>query len=313
VTSTTDTTGHPDVTEISDLTEGLLTPDRSTAVRRHLESCDLCADVHASLEEIRGLLGDLPGPSRMPDDVADRIDAALAAEALLNATAAKDSDAPAPAGVHEPTDVFATDTEGTTDPDAVGVSRETPPTTDRPSGRLHATTGPGRKDRLERRRGNRRRTAVLGAVFAAAALGLGSVLVSSLTDDGSPDTAAHQTAAPDTFSASKLKTRVTDLLASSGGSRSPSSMGIQGEPENRTPKILRQPTVPPCVQKGIGRSEGALATETGTYQGKDAVLVVLPDATDSTRVDAYIVDTACVDHPSSGPAKVLLKTSYVRR
>jgi len=43
------------------------------------------------------------------------------------------------------------------------------------------------------------------------------------------------------------------------------------------------------------------------------VLVVLPDATDSTRVDAYIVDTACVDHPSSGPAAVLLKTSYVRR
>ncbi|MFG2573559.1 anti-sigma factor family protein [Streptomyces sp. NPDC048481] len=314
MTSTTDTTGHPDVTEISDLTEGLLTPDRSTAVRRHLESCDLCADVHASLEEIRGLLGDLPGPSRMPDDVSHRIDAALAAEALLNATAAEDSDnAPAPAGVHEPADVFAAATEGTTAPDAAGVSRETPPTTDRPSGRPRATTGPGRKDRPGRRRGNRRRAAVLGAVFAAAALGLGSVLVSSLTGGGTPDTATHQTAAPDTFSASKLKTRVTDLLAASGGSRSPSSMGIQGEPENRTPKILRQPTVPPCVQKGIGRSEGALATETGRYQGKDVVLVVLPDATDSTRVDAYIVDTACVDHPSSGPARVLLKTSYVRR
>ncbi|MGW2616031.1 anti-sigma factor family protein [Streptomyces sp. NPDC001500] len=308
MTSTTDTTGHPDVAEISDLTEGLLTPDRSAAVRRHLDSCELCADVHASLEEIRGLLGDLPSPPRMPDDVAHRIDAALAAEALLNATAPDSESAHGTAAAH------AADTDESPGLEAVGVSRETPPTTDRPSGRPRATTtGPGRKDRQNRKRGNRRRVAVLGAVFTAAALGLGSVLVSSLTGGGGTSgSAAHQSTAPDTFSASNLETRVTDLLAKGGGSHAASSMGISGRPESQTPKILRQPTVPPCVQKGIGRDEGALATEPGTYKGTDAVLVVLPDATDSKRVDAYIVDTTCVDHPSSGPARVLLTTSYVR-
>ncbi|GAA3226948.1 hypothetical protein GCM10020256_37830 [Streptomyces thermocoprophilus] len=88
MTSTTDTAGHPDVTEISDFAEGLLPPSRTADLRRHLDACDLCADVHSSLEEIRGLLGTLPGPPKMPDDVAQRIDAALAAEALLDARTA---------------------------------------------------------------------------------------------------------------------------------------------------------------------------------------------------------------------------------
>ncbi|MFD8804041.1 anti-sigma factor family protein [Streptomyces sp. NPDC059597] len=81
MTSSTDTAGHPDVTELSDLAEGILAPTRSADVRRHLEGCEPCADMQASLEEIRTLLGSVPEPSPMPQDVADRIDAALAAEA----------------------------------------------------------------------------------------------------------------------------------------------------------------------------------------------------------------------------------------
>ncbi|MET8165273.1 hypothetical protein ABZT34_13635 [Streptomyces sp. NPDC005329] len=303
MTSTTDTTGHPDVAEISDLTEGLLAPPRSADVRRHLDACELCADVHASLEEIRGLLGTLPGPPRMPDDVAHRIDAALAAEALLNATAPENADASPMVGV------------GTTDVDALHVSRETTTATDRPAGRAHAPTGPGRKDR---KRGGRRKIAVLGAVLTAAALGLGSVLVSSLTDGGGPSSSAHQSTAPDTFSASGLEGQVTDLLAKAADSRGAHSLGIQGQsdaasPGVESPKILRQPVVPSCVQQGIGRSDVALATEEGTYQGTAALLVVLPHASDTTRIDAYVVDKTCVDHPASSPAKVLLTNSYTRR
>ncbi|QJT02767.1 hypothetical protein G9272_22720 [Streptomyces asoensis] len=302
MTSTTDTTGHPDVAEISDLTEGLLAPSRSADVRRHLDACELCADVHTSLEEIRGLLGTLPGPPRMPDDVTHRIDAALAAEALLNATAPENAGASSAIGVV------------TTDADALHVSRET--ATDRPAGRARATTtGPGRKDR---KRGGRRKIAVLGAVLTVAALGLGSVLVSSLTDGGGPGTSTHQSTGPDTFSASGLEGQVTDLLAKAADSRGSHSLGIQGtsdaaSPGDESPKILRQPVVPPCVQQGIGRSDAALAIEEGTYQGTDALLVVLPDASDSTRIDAYIMDKTCVDHPASSPAKVLLTNSYTRR
>ncbi|MFF9493410.1 anti-sigma factor family protein [Streptomyces flaveolus] len=291
--------GHPDVAEISDLAEGLLPPSRTTNVRRHLETCDLCADVYASLEEIQGLLGTLPGPQRMPDDVAGRIDAALAAEAQLSATAPAVSAAPA-----------ADEDESR---DATPVSRETS-ATDRPSGRARtSTTGPGRKDR---RRIGRRRIAVLGAVAAAAALGIGSVIVSSVTGGSPPDDTAHgqQTAPVDTFSETKLQKQVTDLIGDGQGTRSgprtPHSFGTESETENH---VLTQPTVvPECVQKAIGRDDAALATEEGVYKGKEALLVVLPDTLNDSRVTAYIVDSACVYQPAVGKAAVLLKHSYTR-
>ncbi|WP_408050915.1 anti-sigma factor family protein [Streptomyces sp. HO565] len=291
--------GHPDVAEISDLAEGLLPPSRTTDVRRHLETCDLCADVYASLEEIQGLLGTLPGPQRMPDDVAGRIDAALAAEAQLSATAPALSAAPA-----------ADEDESR---DATHVSRETS-ATDRPSGRARtSTTGPGRKDG---RRIGRRRIAVLGAVAAAAALGIGSVIVSSVTGGSPPDDTAHgqQTAPVDTFSETKLQKQVTDLIGDGQGTRSgprtPHSFGTESETENH---VLTQPTVvPECVQKAIGRDDAALATEEGVYKGKEALLVVLPDTLNDSRVTAYIVDSSCVDQPAVGKATVLLKHSYTR-
>jgi anti-sigma factor RsiW len=313
VTSTTDTAGHPDVAEISDLAEGILPPSRTADVRRHLDECELCADVYASLEEIRGLLGTLPGPPRMPGDVAGRIDAALAAEALLTSRAPESTDGPALVGASRSLadgDSGAADGDGTTH-----VSRETTTPADRPAGRAHSsTTGPGRKGR---KRVGRRRMAVLGAVFTAAALGFGSVLVSSLNDGNPGDTArGQQSAAADTFAKEKLEKQVTDLLAQNGpaesGSRPPHSFGTETDSGGYSPRALQQPTVPDCVREGIGRSDEALATEKGIYKGTQALLVVMPDASDATRVDAYIVDATCVARPSSGTAKVLLKQSYER-
>lgn len=123
MTSTADTTQHPDVSEISDLTEGVLSPPRTADVRRHVDSCELCSDVQASLEEIRSLLGSMPAPQTMPIDIADRIDAALADEARAVST--------------------ASDVE-------TDVSRETEHAAtvqdlaDRPAGHSRAATGPGR-------------------------------------------------------------------------------------------------------------------------------------------------------------------------
>ncbi|MER6344824.1 hypothetical protein ACWC10_12795 [Streptomyces sp. NPDC001595] len=325
MTSTTDTAGHPDVTEISDLTEGLLPPSRSTDLRRHLEACELCADVHASLEEIRGLLGTLPGPPRMPAEIAGRIDAALAAEALLNASAPEDSrELTASDETEEPESQASPVDSPAGSPVAkdgsARVSRETSkasPTADRPAGRARSSsTGPGRK---ERTRGNRRRTAVLGAVLSAAALGLGGVLWTSLTGTPSGTSAQDQVAtAADTFSEGRLETQVADLLADKesprSGSRAP-EWGVESAPNSASPRTFRQqPTVdvPACVQQGIGRDEAALATEQGIFQGTKALLVVLPDASDSSRVTAYIVDSTCVGQASPAKAKVLLEHSYTR-
>ncbi|ALV34684.1 hypothetical protein [Streptomyces sp. CdTB01] len=306
MTSTTDMAGHPDVAEISDLTEGLLPPSRTADIRQHLDECELCTDVYVSLEEIRGLLGTLPGPTRMPADVAGRIDAALAAEALLNATAPEAQDFTSPAtAAHANTGVD----------ESAHVSRETSVAADRPSGHARSSsTGPGRKDR---KRGGRRRIAVLGGVFGVAALGLGTVLVATF-DDGKPSgESGRQTTAADTFSDKKLGRQVSDLLSkgsdSGRGSVAPHhSVGVQGGPSIMSPKLDRSLAVPPCVLKGIGRNDAALATEKGVYKGADVLLVVLSDPSDSNKVDAYLVETSCVAHPSSAKAKVLLTHSYAK-
>lgn len=302
MTPTTDTTGHPDVTELSDLTEGLLPPSRTAEVRRHLDECELCANTHTSLTEIQGLLGTLPGPAHMPDDVARRIDAALAAEAAAS---------------------FSRDASGESGP--AHVSRETAAETDRtidravdrPAGRSFAQAGPGRKERKERKPGGRRRKAVVGTVLTAALLGGGALLLSSLTGHDS----THTTTAADTFVKGHLKGQVTELLAkrqgTGRGSDTRKPWSVQSETDQpgtgNSPKTMIQPSVavPGCIREGIHRGNAdVLAAKKGTYDSREAYLVVLPAASGTTRVTAYIVDASCQKEQT--PGKVLLTESYDR-
>ncbi|MFM9694837.1 anti-sigma factor family protein [Streptomyces europaeiscabiei] len=300
MTSTTDTAEHPEVAEISDLSEGLLPPSRTTDVRQHLDECPLCADVYASLEEIRGLLGTLPGPPRMPDDVAGRIDAALAAEALLSATAPERETA------EEPAAADASRAAGSED--AAHVSRETSPVVGRPAGRPRASTGPGRTGR---RRPNRR-TTVIGAAFAIAALGFGAVLVQSI-GDGDGSTSKDPAVAPTAFSGVRLEKRVEALLDDAETQSSPGRdpFGTAASPDKSRNTVFRA-DVPVCIAKGIGDVTGAIASEPGTYRGADAYLVLLPDRSDDSRVTAYVVDASCLDKASEPAGDILVKQSYAR-
>ncbi|MFJ4800198.1 anti-sigma factor family protein [Streptomyces murinus] len=301
MTSTTDTAGHPDVTVISDLAEGLLPPERGTDVRRHLGGCELCADVYASLEEIRGLLGSAQAPEPMPVDVAQRIDAALAAEALLT----------------------------TSGPDSTGhVSRETSapiehaapaPTdrpADRPAGRAGAATGPGRKKNGP---GRRRRAFVLGGVLTAAVLGAGALVLQSLGGGTSSTTAKGKpSASASAFSGSSVQNQVRDLLATKkspqreDGQRPRSGQNTPQTGESANTLLQPQVAVPECVRRAVPRGGQALAAKTGTYAGKSAYLVVLPDPQDSARVTAYVVDAACVGQQPVSAGKVLLKQPVAR-
>ncbi|MFJ2216514.1 hypothetical protein ACIQVO_34425 [Streptomyces sp. NPDC101062] len=333
MTSTTDTAQHPDVSEISDLAEGLLPPARSADLRQHLDGCVLCADVHDSLEEIRGLLGTLPGPARMPADVAGRIDAALAAEALLDATTPDDSTASAePADSADVSRETSPPSEPPSEPQSEPRSTPRSPAAtsavttdtvraDRPAGRPKAATGPGRGGPSRLRR---RRTAVLGAVFGTALVGMGVLLLPSLhsSDSGEASKTASSAAGDsDLFSETRLQDRVDTLLASGAdaGTESetkagrPRSMeGDRGGASN-SPLLTPAPAVPACIQRGIGSTLSALAAERGTYQGSDAYLVVLPHSGDSTRVQAYVVDATCVKSAPSTDGTVLLTHSYLRR
>ncbi|WKX71506.1 hypothetical protein [Streptomyces sp. XD-27] len=320
MTSTTDTDEHPEVSEISALADGLLPPDRTADLRRHLQVCDLCADVRTSLDEIRSLLGTLPGPARMPDDVAGRIDAALAAEALLDSTSAPDR--------HDVSRETPAATSG-------GVSRETSRPSeeteraaagapaDRPAGRPRATTGPGRRTpRPGGRRGRSRRwpQVLLGTACAAAVLGMGTWLIQS-SDSGPGDdrTGVHadSTVAPRTESASLsaagLESRVHQILTHQGG-RHPEQPSREVTAKN-SPDTLRADDVrvPSCVQAGTGRSEAPLAAQEETYDGTAAYLVVLPHPADASRVDAFVIDAACTTADPPSPGAILANRTYDRR
>ncbi|MCQ4081802.1 hypothetical protein NGB36_14585 [Streptomyces sp. RB6PN25] len=291
MTSTADTgeytEGHPEAAEISALTEGILPADRSAALRNHLASCGLCTDVRDSLDVIRGLLGTFPGPMRIPDDVAGRIDAALAAEALIGATAPG---------------IPAAETGG------ARVSRET---STRPTGHATAPTGPGRP---RRRRWTR---VVLATVCAAAALGVGSVYVQSLvSSNGIPHISATGTApVPGTFSGTALATRVHELIAAAGPSNGPKG-GVR--PENTpmstagTSTHTGSSSVPPCVLNGTGRTDQPLGSTRGTYDGRAAYLLVLPHPSDPSRVDAFVVDASCASAAASAPGHVMARATYTR-
>ncbi|MFH9658186.1 anti-sigma factor family protein [Streptomyces sp. NPDC017248] len=308
MTTTADTAGHPDVAEISDLTEGLLPPDRDRRVRSHLATCAACADVCASLEEIRDLLGCVPEPERMPDDVAARLDAALAAEA-----------APA-AGAEDPAVYRAAHPEAvsTEDPTAP-VSRETSPLPDRPAGRSRAATGPGRKDS---RQGRRRGRFVFGAVLTAAVLGAGGLVVSSLHDNsGQPSAQGTPTASAGTFSGDSVQNQVRSLLTTGKtlpqGSDRPGQRaegGTDSPDSTEGPSTLVQTAVPvpDCVRQALHQSTDVLGAKTGTYAGKAAYLVVVADAQDSRRITAYVVDAACVRRQTPPAGTVLLKQSLAR-
>jgi hypothetical protein len=257
--------------------------------------------VYASLEEIRSLLGTLPGPPRMPDDVAGRIDAALAAESLLNATAPDQEAAaePAAADVSRPT----RGEEAT-----AHVSRETLPTVDRPAGHPRASTGPGRTNK----RRPKRRTTVIGAVFAIAALGFGTVIVQSGGDRDGPARETSTTASS-TFSGVTLEKRVEALLGETKTESSPGkeAFGTAATPDKSRNTVFKT-EVPVCIAKGIGDVTGAIASEPGTYRGADAYLVLMPDRADDSRVTAYVVDASCLDKAPESVGDVFLKQSYPR-
>ncbi|RLV01426.1 hypothetical protein CTZ27_13085 [Streptomyces griseocarneus] len=346
MTSTTGTDEHPEVTEISALAEGALSPSRSADLREHLADCELCEEVRTSLDEIRTLLGTLPGPSRMPEDVAGRIDAALAAEALLDATAARSLDASDNEGSLVSRETAAPHSESVSRETAArpseGVSRETatlPPedvsretaeapdgrtmlparvsretSVRRPTSRPSAATGPGRRrpspGKARPRPSRLWPKALLGAACAAAALGVGVTLLLP-GDSGKQDRpqAVHESQSPDVLASGDLKTRVHELLATS--SRTTQFQGKHSESSDAPMRDFGA-TAPSCVQQGIGRSDQILASQQDGYKGVPAYLVVLPHPSDTKLVDAYVVSSACVEAAPPAPGEVLLHRTLPR-
>ncbi|MBW1601760.1 hypothetical protein JJV70_06460 [Streptomyces sp. JJ66] len=309
--------GHPEVEEISALDEGLLTSDRAGQLRHHLDVCPLCADVLSALEEMRGTLGTLPDMPRMPDDVAERIDAALAAQALMGSAAqAGDPDVPHP---------------GTATPEArppadqpAHVSRETR----RPAGAPAAKTGPGRgtPSTGRRSRGRQRRAARWGVTGVLAAAVAGALVIPVLLS-ADPERPPVVTEAEASRTAG-LEERVHQLLTRAAAAE-PTAPGhpegqqkAQGEPEAHNAPDAPFTTetapgatsvVPSCVQQATGRTETPIAAAEESYEGTASYLVLLPHHGDKGKVDAYVIDASCVDDAPDAPGERLASLTVERR
>ncbi|NGO71074.1 hypothetical protein [Streptomyces boncukensis] len=324
---------HPEVAEISALGEGLLSVERQSAIRTHLSECGLCQDVRTSLDEIRDVLGTLPGPARMPEDIAGRIDAALAAEALLDATA------PGEPVSREPV------SRETANPDSgAAVSRETaapapaevptaPDSDSDPNPNPDST--PDSTPDAPRAVPRRWRSLTLAAAAAFAVLGIGGIAFQALTASGSDGTGnAAATDETDNGQASrgagplsddkKLKHRVQSLLAQhTSADSSPSAPG--GGPDLKAERTgpsgspslestATAPPVPPCVLAGLQRTETPLAIDPDTtYRARPVYLIVLPHrGGDPAQVDVYALDSSCTSTDPSGSAHVVLERTYPR-
>lgn len=306
MSGTTGTIRHPDVSEISDLTEGLLSPSRTAEIRRHLGDCALCADVRASLEEIRSLLGTLPGPARMPADIMrpHRRGPRRGGPSRLHPAAGPGRPGrPAP---HAGPRCFTWN--------APSHRWEVPParrSPDRPNRPRAAPRSP--PDRRPRRSRRCRR------------LRPGHLPVRRLRGHARP--------------ANRRQRRGIRLRGTAVRRRGPRRLHRAGSPGQRQAAHRGRPG---CQERSRGAEQHPRTGEhrprgqagsafrprlrpaghrtvrhpargrTRQLPGHPVYLLVLPHPADSTRVDAYLVDTACERTGSADPGKVLLTSTYPR-
>ncbi|MDH6127660.1 hypothetical protein [Kitasatospora sp. GP82] len=286
---------HPDIDLLADLAEDLVAPDEVPALQRHLADCPDCAETYSALAEVRDLLGAAEAPP-LPADVAERIDAALAAEA---------------AGLRTPTPRVTQSEELSGPPapsrsaPAAARSLSAPPRRPAsgtgPDAPAAPGAGPGRSGR--RRRGR----LLLGAAAVIAVLGLGGLLVQQNQQtgraDGASAAATHQAAdrqhpavAPGipVFQDDQLADQVHQLMAAQATPKAPSA-AAQPEGAN-TPELSgRLPAaVPDCLSSATGHStDTPLAVSHGRYGSAEVTALVYPLPDRPGSLDVYLVTPSC--------------------
>ncbi len=81
--NTADLSPHLDLDTLADLAEGLLDEDQAASAGEHLASCSSCRERSAELADVSRILAEAPMPP-LPPELAQRLDAAIAAEVAAN-------------------------------------------------------------------------------------------------------------------------------------------------------------------------------------------------------------------------------------
>lgn len=272
---------HPSAETVSDLVEGLLQPEDAATVEAHLAGCAECHDLRDALSDVRALLGDLPSP-RIPADVADRLDAALAGSPALSR-----------------------------EPDEDGPARS-----DGPSLQSSAPV-----DLTARRKRRRVLTGVGAAAASLVLVVLGGLVVlqgvqpASQGESGAvqetrsaPESAAKRTQgespqslyAPDApeyvtssgtaYSARSLAAQVERLLAD----RLRRDSAFAARPPKPVAGFVLPRNLESCLAGLAPAGPRPLVVDLGSYAGKPAAVVVLPR--DRDEVDAWVVGPGCDVH-----------------
>ncbi|MFC1431242.1 hypothetical protein ACEZDB_11340 [Streptacidiphilus sp. N1-3] len=306
-----DSSGHPPVETIAEDLEALLPPEDAALLHAHVADCRDCRDTRAALEEIRSLLGQTATPV-LPAEIGIRIDAALAAEALL-ATAPGPAD---PAGADRPAAPAADRTDRTDDRagDAPGKPRSA---SSAPTGPLRPPRGPGRARRWRRAALGVAALAVVGLISTAVlqsgngGMKAGSGSAKSVAGAGAANPRTDG-AALVVFSDASLDEQIQQLLPDGAGS---TALQPQAHPQTDGGVSTGAPA---CVLAAVGRTgETPLASTRGSYRGTAVFAVVYTSPVDPLhKVDAYLVSASCADrgaHASDGAPGSAGATVLVRR
>jgi hypothetical protein len=279
------TVSHLDLDRLADLLAG----EGSDADVEHVAGCAGCAgrldELEAAEVEVAAVLAALPPPA-LPADLAQRIDAAVAAEPALPPQSA----APGPRG------------DGDADPDA------NPDGADRAAGSRTVTPFPSvagqRAGRGAGRRARRRAPLAAAAVLLVAAGAVGGVLVLRGSGRDTTTSASSVGGTGDTATAPRVPTSATgrDYAASGAlASALPALLSAPAAAPAAAPKAaagadplarLHDPPQLSACLSAIG-TEAPVALDYASYGGQPALVVVLPGRNAPTKVDVFVVGADC--------------------
>lgn len=263
---------HPDLDTLADAAEGLLEPGQAAQVSEHVATCATCADQIASLEHVRTMLRELP-ELPMPPEVATRLEATLAAARLQV-------------------------------PVAVGASHEAASTAPGPA---HAS-GTVLPMAAGRRHSRRWSLTVAGSVAASVVVLVAVAVSLHGTNTGDRTTAASGTServsgtqlptvthSGRTYTQANLATAVPELLGPAAdlsmSATAPKAPAVAGGSTAQTMSDAAADPLTACVNS-LDPGTTPLAIDIGTFDGKPATVIVLPDV-DGSRVDVWVMDSPC--------------------
>jgi hypothetical protein len=273
--SSTSGSTHVDPEVLADLQEGLLDPAAAAAAEGHLAGCAACRGQLAGLEQVRHRLAAADPVGPLPDDLAERLDQALAVAA--------------------------------TEPDSTAASRTVIPMRSRQRETVRGM-------RLLQVAAVLVLLFAGGAVGISALDGFGdggsddSAATSAeaggapQADASFPVSASGRDWTADTLRDAAPRLAAGDYVPTSAGGLSAGDSGASPEASEKAARELADapagrlsggPALASCAAGLAGAPVTPVAVDLAKYEGKPAAVLLLPTSDDPAAVDVFVVEPTC--------------------